>query len=130
MEDSLIIVALAALAQETRLSIFRLLVQEGPRGLPAGDVGHRLGIPANALSFHLNRLRSAGLITAQRNGRQIIYAVDFEATQSFMKFLTENCCARSDMKCSPDCPPTGPDQAKPRPQRVATARRRREKPSA
>ena len=106
MEQKSIIDALSALAQESRLAIFRLLVQEGPDGLRAGEVGQRLGIPANSLSFHLTRLRYAGLVTARRNGRQIIYAVDYEATQTLMGFLTENCCRRSTEGCSSACPET------------------------
>ncbi len=104
MEDKSAIAALTALAQESRLPIFRLLVQEGPDGLPAGEIGQKLGVPPNALSFHLTRLRFAGLITARRNGRQIIYAVDYKAAQNLSAFLTENCCQRSATKCSSDCP--------------------------
>ena len=126
MKDNSAIVALAALAQESRLAIFRLLVQEGPDGLPAGEIGQTLGIPANALSFHLTRLRFAGLITARRNGRQIIYTVDYRATQSLLGFLTKNCCQRSPKKCSSDCPPTGARQtAKKRRRQIARSARHR-----
>ena len=111
MEESSVIEALSALAHDSRLAIFRLLVPEGSDGLPAGQVGQRLGIPANALSFHLTRLRYAGLVTARRNGRQIIYAADYGAMQKLMGFLTENCCHNAPERCSPDCPPTRSSRA-------------------
>ena len=111
MEQNFAIGALAALAHDSRLAIFRLLIQEGADGLPAGEVGQRLGIPANGLSFHLTRLRYAGLVTARRNGRQIIYAADFEGMQELMGFLTENCCQSASEGCSSDCPPTRSGQA-------------------
>lgn len=106
MEQESAIVALSALAQESRLAVFRLLLAEGPDGLAAGEVGQRLGIPANVLSFHLTRLRHAGLVTARRNGRQINYAAHYEGMQNLMGFLTENCCRRSPRKCSSECPQT------------------------
>ena len=105
MEESSVIEALSALAHDARLAIYRLLMQEGANGLPAGQVGHRLGIPANALSFHLTRLRYAGLVTVRRNGRQMIYAAAYDGMQSLMGFLTENCCQEDPEGCSPDCPP-------------------------
>ncbi len=97
--------ALSALAQESRLAIFRLLVPEGSDGLTAGEIGERMGIPANALSFHLTRLRYAGLVTVRRNGRERIYAAAYDGMQSLMGFLTENCCQKEPEGCSPDCPP-------------------------
>ncbi len=106
MEQIFAVEALSALAHGSRLAIFRLLIQEGADGLPAGEVGQRLGIPANALSFHLTRLRYAGLVTARRNGRQIIYAADYDGMQELMGFLTENCCKSATEGCSSDCPPT------------------------
>ncbi len=126
MEETAAIEALSALAQESRLPIFRLLVQEGPEGLSAGAIGQRLGIPPSALSFHLTRLRYAGLITARRNGRQIIYSVDYQATQSFVSFLTESCCRNSPRGCSSDCPEIRSGQAHERPprQKAGSARRR------
>lgn len=108
MEESSVVAALAALAQESRLAVFRLLVRHGPEGLPAGEIGQSLGIRANALSFHLTRLKYAGLVTARRNGRQIIYAIDYAATQSLMGFLTESCCREIPDGCSPACPPSQP----------------------
>ena len=96
--------SLSALAHESRLAIFRLLVPEGPDGLAAGVIGKRLGIPANALSFHLTRLRYAGLVSVRRNGQQMIYAAAYDGMQRLMGFLTENCCQMDAQGCSSDCP--------------------------
>ena len=96
--------SLSALAHESRLAIFRLLVPEGPDGLPAGEIGNRLGIAANALSFHLTRLRYAGLVSVRRNGQQMIYAAAYDGMQRLMGFLTDNCCQKDARGCSSDCP--------------------------
>lgn len=130
MENTSAIAAMSALAQESRLAVFRLLVPEGPDGLPAGEIGRSLGIPANALSFHLTRLRYAGLVTARRNGRQIIYAVDYAATDSLIGFLTENCCRNSPEGCSSLCPQTLSNRTvdRPRPRKPEAAVRRLVKP--
>ncbi len=103
MENRSAVDALSALAHESRLAIFRLLVPEGPDGLPAGEIGKRLGIAANALSFHLTRLRYAGLVTVRRNGQQMIYAAAYDGMQLLMGFLTENCCQLDARGCSSDC---------------------------
>ena len=92
MEKSAAITALAALAQETRLDIFRLLVQAGGEGLPAGHIGERLHLPSPTLSFHLNQLKQAGLVTFRREGRSLIYAAEYPAMQALLGYLTENCC--------------------------------------
>jgi DNA-binding transcriptional ArsR family regulator len=92
MEKKMAISALAALAQETRLDVFRALVQAGPEGLPAGSIGTALDIPSATLSFHLKELRSAGLIRYERRGRSRIYSPDFSVTNELIRFLTENCC--------------------------------------
>ncbi len=92
MERSDAIVALAALAQESRLDIFRLLVQAGADGLPAGQIGERLGLPSATLSFHLNQLRHAGLVTFRRESRSLIYAAEYPAMNGLLAYLTENCC--------------------------------------
>lgn len=84
--------ALGALAQESRLSVFRLLVQRGPEGLPAGQIAEKLEIPPATLSFHLSQLGQAGLVTSTRNGRSIVYAADYKAMDRLMGFLYENCC--------------------------------------
>ena len=85
--------ALAALAQETRLSIFRLLVQTGEAGLPAGQIAKELGIPNATLSFHLKELANAELISARQESRFIYYAANFTAMNELLGYLTENCCA-------------------------------------
>lgn len=92
MESSQALEALSALAQATRLSIFRLLVQAGSNGFTAGEIAHRLGIPNATLSFHLKELAQAGLIRARQRGRFLYYAADFDAMQALIAFLTENCC--------------------------------------
>jgi DNA-binding transcriptional ArsR family regulator len=92
MEKQAVISALAALAQETRLDIFRLLVRAGPEGLPAGAIADALGIPSATLSFHLKELKNAGLTRCERAGRSLIYSPDGTTVQEILKFLTENCC--------------------------------------
>jgi len=92
MEKEFAISALAALAQETRLDVFRALVQAGPEGLPAGAIGQALGVPSATLSFHLKELKGSGLIRCDRRGRSRIYSPDFAAVNELMDFLTANCC--------------------------------------
>ena len=94
--------ALGSLAQETRLTIFRLLVQRGPPGLPAGTIADKLGIPASSLSFHLQHLTRAGLISREHRGRQRIYAADFGRMNALVAYLTENCCGGASV-CPPAC---------------------------
>jgi len=84
--------ALSALAQESRLEVFRLLVRQGPAGLPAGRIAEGLGIPPATLSFHLAQLGHAGLVLSRRQGRSIIYGADYAGMQRLMAFLSENCC--------------------------------------
>jgi ArsR family transcriptional regulator len=91
--------ALAALAQETRLAVFRLLVEAGPEGIAAGEIASELDLPPATLSFHLAQLANAGLVRARQEGRFIYYAPDFTAMNGLLGFLTENCCARG--KCEP-----------------------------
>ncbi len=92
MENKEAIGVLAALAQETRLDIFRLLVRAGQKGMAAGAIGDALGIPAATLSFHLKELKNAGIVRCQREGRSLIYSADFGTMTTFLGFLTENCC--------------------------------------
>lgn len=87
-----VIVALAALAQEHRLAVFRMLVQQGPEGLAATEIANRLGLAAPTLSFHLKSLSQAGLIQARQAGRFIYYAAEYGAMNDLLRFLTENCC--------------------------------------
>ena len=84
--------ALAALAHETRLDIFRLLVRAGREGLPAGAIADELGVPATTLSFHLKELKSARVVDCRREGRSLIYSSAFETMNRLLAFLTENCC--------------------------------------
>ena len=95
------VVILAALAQDNRLDVFRLLVEAGPEGMPAGHIGVSLRLPPNALTFHLDRLREAGLITSRRDGRSIIYAAEFEAMNSLVSYLTDHCCQGRPDLCKP-----------------------------
>ena len=93
--------ALTALGQESRLRAFRLLIKQGPKGIAAGDVARRLGIPHNTLSAHLSILSNAGLVTSRRAGRSIIYAVDFDGMRGLLAFLMEDCCRGKPELCSP-----------------------------
>src|SRR5215469_17365913 len=101
MKKSVVIGALGALAQETRLDVFRLLVQKGPEGLRAGEIGARLGQPSPTLSFHLNQLRFAGLVRSRRESRSIIYTANFKAMSDLLGYLTENCCGGRPELCAP-----------------------------
>ena len=98
------VAALAALAQEHRLEVFRLLVQAGPGGLPAGQLAERLGIAPNTLTFHLDRLRAADLVDARREGRSMIYAARYARMNALVGFLTENCCRGVGASCAPKAP--------------------------
>lgn len=98
------IVALDALAQETRLDIFRLLVQTGADGMPAGMVGDKLSVPNATLSFHLQQLKHAGLVNSRRKGTQIIYTANYDAMNNLLAYLTENCCQGNAEECSPSTP--------------------------
>jgi ArsR family transcriptional regulator len=100
MEKAQAVVALAALAQDNRLDVFRLLVQAGPDGLSAGRVAAALGLAPNTLTFHFDRLRQAGLVTVRRDGRSMIYAARFDTMNAVIGFLTENCCAGVGTDCA------------------------------
>lgn len=93
METKEILAALAALAQESRLSAFRLLVQAGPLGLAASKIAEHLGMAPSSLSFHLKELAHAGLVTARQDGRFVIYSANFDTMNGLVVFLTDNCCA-------------------------------------
>src|SRR5437588_1727847 len=104
MNEKAAIAALGALAQETRLGLFRLLVATGPEGLPAGVIAERLGVLPSSLTFHLNQLHHAGLITQRRQSRQLIYSAAYGAMNELLAYLTENCCGRG-QSCVPACNP-------------------------
>jgi ArsR family transcriptional regulator len=105
MKTARAIDALGALAHEHRLSIYRLLVQRGPEGLPAGAIGEQVGLVPSSLTFHLQNLQRAGLITQRRDSRQLFYSADFAAMNGLVGYLTENCCGNSGATCSPNCAP-------------------------
>lgn len=107
------VLALGALAQESRLAIYRLLVKRGPDGYSPTDLVEKIGIPAPTLSFHLKELQRAGLITARREARFLYYSANFERMRGLIGFLTEKCCSLSDTECDSACVP------------VPAARRRR-----
>ena len=106
MNTDEVVEALGALAQPTRLEVFRVLVRRGPGGLPAGEMAARLGVPATTLSFHLSQLTRAGLLVSRRQGRSIVYAADYERVGALVSYLSENCCQE-----------TGGDPAPPRGER-------------
>lgn len=101
MEKTDAVTALAALAQDNRLDVFRLLVEAGPDGMPAGDVAKALDLAPNTLTFHFDRLRVAGLVTVRREGRSMIYAARFDVMNGLLGYLTDQCCGGKPDKCAP-----------------------------
>ena len=100
MDSATVVTALGALAQEHRLAVFRLLVQAGDQGMPAGAIAEALGVPNSSLSFHLAQLNRAGLVKQERQSRSLIYTADYAAMNALLGYLTENCCAGA--ACAPD----------------------------
>jgi len=119
MESKTAIGAFAALAHETRLAVFRLLMVEGPEGLAAGVLAERLGAPASTLSFHLAHLERARLLVARRAGKQVLYAVDQGGTRDLIDFLTRDCCGGNPALCTPTSATTS--ETNPNPERSAMA---------
>jgi DNA-binding transcriptional ArsR family regulator len=119
MKTPIVIGALGALAHEHRLAIYRLLVQRGPEGLPAGAIGERVGLLPSSLTFHLQNLQRAGLIAQRRESRQLIYSADFAVMNGLVGYLTENCCGNSNADCSSSCAPAQPAKAGKRAARAA-----------
>ncbi len=105
MEKTQAVAALSALAQDNRLEMFRLLVQAGPAGMPAGAVADALGLAPNTLTFHFDRLRMAGLVAVRREGRSMIYAAHFDKMNALVNFLTENCCGGAPCLPEAQCKP-------------------------
>jgi DNA-binding transcriptional ArsR family regulator len=101
MESKQVVAILGALAQETRLDVFRLLVRAGPKGLPAGEIARRLELAAPTLSFHLRAMLHAGLVSSERSGRSLLYRANFEGLSQVVAFLAEKCCAESGGKRAP-----------------------------
>ena len=100
------VAALAALAHENRLAIYRMLVEAGAEGLNAGTIATRLDVPPSSLTFHLQQLHRAGLVSQQRNSRQLIYAADYTAMNDLVGYLTENCCGGGEASaCATVCVP-------------------------
>ena len=114
MEKTDALASLAALAQDNRLDVFRLLVKAGPEGLPAGEISSALKLSPNTLTFHFDRLRGAGLVTVRRDGRSMIYAARFDTMDALLAFLTENCCQGVPEACAPApvCKPARGKRAK------------------
>ncbi len=101
METEAAVKRLSAIAQEARLEVFRLLVKAGPQGMAAGDIARTLGVAANTMSAQLLVLANAGLVRARRDGRSIIYAIDYDAMRDLLVFLTEDCCGGRAEMCAP-----------------------------
>jgi|SRR5215472_523552 len=113
MKKSNVVAALAALAQENRLDVYRLLVEAGPDGLPAGQVAAALKLAPNTLTFHFDRLREAGLVSVRRNGRSMIYAARYDTMNDLLGYLTENCCKGThDPSAAAICKPVRSRRAK------------------
>jgi DNA-binding transcriptional ArsR family regulator len=117
MEENAAVEALGALAQETRLRVFRLLIEQGPEGLPAGEIARRIGTPGNTMSTHLAILTRAGLLRSRREGRVVLYAVELPGIRALVAFLVEQCCGGRPEACAPlldaalplaCCPPASP----------------------
>jgi DNA-binding transcriptional ArsR family regulator len=119
MKTPKVVEALGALAHEHRLAIYRLLVQRGPDGLPAGTIGERVGLQPSSLTFHLQNLQRAGLIAQRRESRQLFYSADFEVMNGLVGYLTENCCGNSEAVCATSCVPAQSVKAARRAAKVA-----------
>lgn len=110
MKSTAAVEALSALAQEHRLALFRLLVQAGEGGMPAGAIADALGVPNSSLSFHLTQLRNAGLILQERQHRSLIYRANYPAMNALVAYLLENCCAGADCGSDAACPPVAQER--------------------
>jgi ArsR family transcriptional regulator len=118
MKSRDVIAGLAALAQESRLALFRLLVKRGPEGYTPTQLTEKLGVPAPTLSFHLKELQRAGLIVAQRSGRFLFYSPNFPHMNQLLEFLTDNCCSLADKDCGPTCGAPATEVAQPKRKRA------------
>ena len=117
MKSSEAIEALGALASQSRLAVFRLLVKRGPSGYTPSELAERLDVPPPTLSFHLKELMHAGLVVSRRESRNLYYSPSMDQMNALVAFLTENCCSLADEECGPDCKPVA--------QTAAASRRRR-----
>jgi DNA-binding transcriptional ArsR family regulator len=111
MEQTDAVAALAALAQDNRLDVFRLLVQAGPDGLAAGNIASELRLAPNTLTFHFDRLRQAGLVSVRRDGRSMIYSANYDSMNSLIGYLTDNCCGGA-AQYAPACAPAKSKRSK------------------
>ena len=118
MKHKEIVEALAALAQESRLALFRILVKRGPEGYTPTQLSEKLGVPGPTLSFHLKELQRADLIEMRRDGRFLYYSPNFPRMNQVLGFLTENCCVLADKDCGPACGPAGVEAAQPKKKRA------------
>jgi ArsR family transcriptional regulator, arsenate/arsenite/antimonite-responsive transcriptional repressor len=105
MKPKQVIAALSALASESRLAVYRLLVKRGPEGYTPSELAARLDVPAPTLSFHLRGLAQAGLVVSRREARNLFYSPNFERMSAVLGFLTENCCSLADKACGTSCDP-------------------------
>lgn len=112
MESKAVVKALGALAQESRLAIFRLLVERGPEGFTPSELSERLAVLAPTLSFHLKELQHADLVVSRRRGRNLFYSANFPSMNDLVTYLTENCCSLADAHCGPTCAPAPKAKAK------------------
>jgi ArsR family transcriptional regulator, arsenate/arsenite/antimonite-responsive transcriptional repressor len=114
MKSEEVVEALSALAQESRLALFRMLVKRGPEGYTPTQLGEKLNVPGPTLSFHLKELQRAKLIEARRDGRFLYYSQNFPRMNQVLGFLTENCCVLADKDCGPACNPPAAEVAQPK----------------
>ncbi|HEY1599347.1 MAG TPA: metalloregulator ArsR/SmtB family transcription factor [Pirellulales bacterium] len=118
MKSSEVVESLAALAQESRLALFRLLVKRGPEGYTPGQLSEKLDVPGPTLSFHLKELQRANLIEARREGRFLYYSPNFPRMNQLLAFLTENCCVLAGKDCGPTCSPVAAEGSQPKRRRA------------
>lgn len=118
MKNNDVVLALAALAQDSRLALFRLLVKRGPEGYAPGQISEKLGLPGPTLSFHLKELQRADLIQSRRDGRFLYYSPNFSRMNALLGFLTQNCCALADKDCRPACGAPATESVQPKRRRA------------
>jgi ArsR family transcriptional regulator, arsenate/arsenite/antimonite-responsive transcriptional repressor len=119
MKSTEVVDSLSALAQESRLAIFRMLVKRGPEGYTPTQLGEKLNLASPTLSFHLKELQRAGLIDVRREGRFLHYRPNFSHMNKVISFLTENCCVLADKNCGPECAPVAAESAPGKKQQAA-----------
>jgi DNA-binding transcriptional ArsR family regulator len=118
MESKGVVTSLSALAQESRLALFQLLVKRGPEGYMPSELSEKLAVPAPTLSFHLKELQRAGLIDVRREGRFLFYRPNFSHMNQLLEFLSVNCCSLADQHCGPECGPAIATVTQPRRKRA------------